>query len=458
MNFQPRIRLRLTTWYVASVVILVLAAVLTMREWARRTIALQNEEATDRSVELVRSFFRAELSEYRVVEPTISHISGELVFAAMGIEFVRPDGSVVPAAPNRPRHMALRPPVRQTDEMLDPSLAPHWKLRLRISQYDLVQARNRIDRATLIVTPILMLLAAIVGWLVTGRSLRPVGLMADAAERITPDSRSRRLPISDANDEFGRLGRRFNSLLERLEGAMAQQQRFLADAAHELRTPIARMLGDAEVQLGAAPNGAGDRDALERLHGELARASSLVDELLQLARADSGAVMASLQPGYLDDVISDAIAPFERESHRIGVTLVVEALEEAPAQIDARLITRLLGVLLDNALHYTPKGGTVRVRVRTEGGQAILEIEDDGIGIPDSERPHIFERFYRGNLARQLSPNGSGLGLAIAAWIAHQHDGAIVVLPSERGGTVFRLTMPSGEYQRRTSQLAHLSR
>lgn len=458
MTFQPRIRLRLTTWYVVSVVILVLASVLAMREWARRTIALQNEEATDRSVELVRSFFRAELSEYRAVEPTIAHISGELIFAAMGIEFVRPDGTVVPAAQNRSRHMALRPPVRQTDEMLDPALAPHWKLRLRISQYDLVHARERIDHATLIVTPIVILLAAVVGWLVTGRSLRPVGLMADAAEHITPDSRSRRLPVGDANDEFGRLGRRFNELLERLEGAMAQQQRFLADAAHELRTPIARMLGDAEVRLGAPPNARGDRDAIERLHSELARASSLVDELLQLARADSGAVMASLEPAYLDDVVSDAVAPFEREAHRIGVHLVVETLEEAPAEIDARLISRLLGVLLDNALHYTPKGGSVRVRVRSDDGSAILEVEDDGIGIPESERPHIFERFYRGSSARQLSPNGSGLGLAIAAWIAHQHDGTITALPNERGGTVFRLTIPSGKAQRRTSQMAHHSR
>lgn len=457
MSALPKIRLQLTAWYVASVMVLVLASVLSMREWARRTISLQNEEASDRSVELVRSFFRAELSEYRSVEATIVHISQELVFATMGIEFVRPDGSVMPGS-KRSEHVQLRAPVRTTDEPLDASLAPGWKLRMRISMFDLVQARRRIDEATLIVTPILVLLAGVVGWLVTGRSLRPVGFMADAAERIAGETRGQRLPIANPTDEFGRLGKRFNELLERLEGTMVQQQRFLADAAHELRTPIARMRGQVELQLEVSPNADADRNTVERLHQELGRASELVDELLQLARADSGAVMATLAPGYLDDVVVDAVTPFECDARLRGIALHIEKLEEAPAMIDARLLSRLVGVLLDNALLYTAKGGTVRVRVWRVGQHALLEVEDDGIGIPDGEREHIFERFYRGSGARQLAPNGSGLGLAIAAWIAAQHHGSIEASGGAHGGTVFRLTIPSGKAEHATPGITPLVR
>ncbi|MDP1861644.1 MAG: ATP-binding protein [Gemmatimonadaceae bacterium] len=439
MKPSHRIRRRLTAWYAGSAFVLLLVTVLSMGAWSRRALSVQFEESVDRSVDLARSFFRAELSEYRAVDVTLSHISAELVFAGMGFEFLRPDSTVFSRA--RLGAAPLKLPLRVFVVPLDATLAPGWKLRLHVSVADLTSARRRIDQATLFALPLAVALAAIAGWLVTGRALQPVARMAEAAERITVGSASDRLPIADPDDELGRLGRRFNGLLDRLDGALIQQRRFLDDAAHELRTPLARMLGEAETQL-SAPASAVDREALSRIHEDLGRASDLVDELVQLARADAGSAGAMLATTYLDDVVADAIAPWHAEANRRGIGVEIEELRESPASLDARLAARLLGVLLQNALQYTPTGGTVGVRVLQQNGSAVLEVHDSGIGIPVADRDRIFERFFRGTVARQRAPEGSGLGLAIAAWIAQQHGATISADQGPRGGALMRVVFP----------------
>jgi signal transduction histidine kinase len=163
---------------------------------------------------------------------------------------------------------------------------------------------------------------------------------------------------------------------------------------------------------------------------------------MQLARADAGSVDAVLAHGYLDDAVSDAVAPWVAEARRRDVTLDVSTLEEAPASLDARLVHRLVGVLVHNALQYTPAGGRVEVRVVQGSRGATLEVEDSGIGIPLEERERVFERFYRGGAARQRAPEGSGLGLAIAHWIAEQHGATIAVGEGGLGGALFRVEFP----------------
>jgi signal transduction histidine kinase len=441
MKPSARIRRRLTAWYAGSVLVLLLAAVLSMRAFGRHALAVQHDESVERAIELVRSFFRTEYSEYRNVEGTLSHISGELIFAGMGVDFLRADSTEFSRARTPSGNREPKEPMRDYVVALDKDAAPGWKLRLRVSVADLALARRRIDQSTLVAIPVAVALAALAGWLVMGRALRPVVIMAQAAERIGADSPKERLPIADPNDELGRLGRRFNELLDRLDGAMSQQRRFLTDAAHELRTPLARMLGEAESRL-ASPPTALDRESLDRIHDDLRHASALVDELMQLARADAGSVDAVLADGYLDDIVSDAVSPWTAEAKRREVELEVPVLDEAPASLDGRLVSRLVGVLIHNALRYTPQGGRVEVRVEQLDGHAVLEVEDSGIGIPSEERERIFERFFRGGEARQRAPEGSGLGLAIASWIARQHGASITVGEGSLGGALFRVVFP----------------
>jgi signal transduction histidine kinase len=443
MNASSPIRRRIATWYALAAVAVLLAAMLTLRGLVRASIEHEFSESLDTSVQLVRGFFRSELREFRTTAATVYHIGGETVFADRRISFVKPDGSVAEVAPGRANEAPpLKPPVRDTVAPLDPDLAPGWMVRVQHSQSVVEAFERRLDVWYYAGIPALIALSALVGWMLAGRTLAPVVAMAEASERINASQPSTRLPIADSGDELGRLGTRFNAVLDRLDGALAQQRRFLAAAAHELRTPIARLSATMELAH-AEPDAAARATLMTQAESEVVRLGRLVDELMQLARADAEANEVRLADGFVDDVVSDVVAASSAMATQRGVTLEVAALEEAPARLDARLVDRLVGILLENALRYTPSGGRVTVRVERVQGAARLRVEDTGIGIPEGERGRIFERFYRGADARQFEPSGSGLGLAIAKWICEQHSATISALNAHNGtGTVFEVLFP----------------
>jgi signal transduction histidine kinase len=278
--------------------------------------------------------------------------------------------------------------------------------------------------------------------MLTGRTLRPISAMADAADRITATEVAARIPVEVPGDELGRLGSRFNALLDRLDGALAQQRRFLADAAHELRTPIARARGAAELALSHTPEPGQDRAALEQATRELEAMSHLVHELLELARADAGRAGSPFVRGFLDDVVSDAVHGFVPLAQRRGITLALDVPHETPVLMDGDSLTRLVGILVHNALRYSHPNGTVHVRVRATDSGAVLEVEDAGIGIPAEDRDRLFGRFFRGRAARQMAPDGSGLGLAIARAIAERHGARITLSDAAPQGTIATVTFP----------------
>jgi two-component system, OmpR family, sensor kinase len=438
------IRARLTLWYAGTIlaVLLLLSAVL--RDVIRRTLDRQFADSLAYSAAMMAQFFRLEINVYGTVERTVTHIAGEVLFQDRVIEFLQPGGARFATGGWKvsTRAPTLVPPVRVYERPLDERRAPGWRIRLRASAAETVRLERAVDRWFLLVAPTSVILAGALGWWLTGRTLTPVGRMADAAARIAAGEGGERLPIADPADELGRMGTRFNALLDRLEAALAQQRRFLADAAHELRTPIARMRGRVELA-SLAPDPASDRAALDAMAGELARTSTLLGELLLLARADADPRPAVLAPGYLDDVVLDVLNAFAPVARTVGVALDVEAVDETPARLDAELVHRLASVLVDNAVRYTPPGGRVRVRVGREHGHAVLEVRDTGIGITPEEQERLFERFFRGAAARACAPDGSGLGLPIARWIAREHGGELTLAPAPEGGTVARLELPA---------------
>lgn len=438
------IRLRLALWYAGSVLALFLASGFALRLTLRELLVQEHRVAVERSAELARGVFRAEVAEFRTTPGTVAHVAAELVIPDQILEFVRPDDSVAARAeaPLLRANGGLIPPVYVVERPLDDQLAPGWRVRVHASMSPLQTSFRRIDRSFLLVVPLTVLLAAATGWWLTGRALRPVGEMAAAAEGITPATPEARIPVSDPRDELGRLASRFNELLERLAKAVQQQRRFLADAAHELRTPVARMLSQAERALVASATQTDRDEALRLIHGDLERTRGLVGELLQLARVDAGEPPPPLVEGFLDDVVAGAVQPWYAIAERGGVRLEVTSLEEAPARFNADLLQRLLGVLLDNAIRYTPAGGEVDVSVTYGPGGATLEISDSGIGIPEEDRARLFERFFRGRHARERAPEGSGLGLPIARWIAEQHGAHLRISASPRGGTTVRVEFP----------------
>lgn len=436
------IRLRLTAWYAGSILLLLLGGTYAARSYMRQSLEGEFARSQEAAAVLVSGFFRAEVLEYRVVEGTIGHIVSELAIPDRHIHFVRPDGAdYVPPPEIRVMPLPLlEPPVREIVRPLDRDLAPGWSVRLSSSAAPLTRQLAAVDRGALLAIPVAVLLAIVIGWVLTGRTLRPIAVMADAADRITAESHGR-LPVAAPDDELGRLGLRFNALLDRLDVALGHQRRFLADAAHELRTPIARARGAGELAL-SLPAGTEDRDALARTQRELEVMSRLVDELLELARADAGRAVEALQPGFLDDVVSDAVRSFEPVASRQGLQLELDVPDEAPVRMEPASLARLVGILVDNAIRYSPTGGTVRVAVEARPDGARLIVEDSGIGIPAAERARLFERFFRGVEARRLAPDGSGLGLPIARAIAERHGASIEFAERAPQGTRVTVTFP----------------
>lgn len=219
-------------------------------------------------------------------------------------------------------------------------------------------------------------------------------------------------------------------------------RRFMTDAAHELRTPVATLRTNAEVALQRSDLDDRTAATLHTIVDESTRLSALVADLLTLARADAGERVLLHEIFYLDDVVSDAMASVAALARSARVHLAQRRYEQARMSGDSRLVRQLIVILLDNALKYTPAGGTITTDVFAEGNDAILAVSDSGIGIEPAALPHIFERFYRSDRARQAS-TGAGLGLSIGQWIAELHGARIAVESAPKQGTTIQVRFPA---------------
>jgi signal transduction histidine kinase len=226
-----------------------------------------------------------------------------------------------------------------------------------------------------------------------------------------------------------------------IERSIQYMRRFMADAAHELRTPITILRTRAEVALQQPREAANYVDALRGVEAEARRLGSIVDSLLVLARADTGDRQIDKERVFLDDIAVDAAGAAEIVARQKGVQVTVDEFEETPIEGDPGLIRQLIMIVLDNAVKFTDAGGKVRVRVSMHGGVPTFVVEDTGVGIKQEEVSRVFQRFFRGETARSRT-DGAGLGLSIARWIAREHD-AEISLTSEAGkGTQVIITFP----------------
>jgi signal transduction histidine kinase len=227
-----------------------------------------------------------------------------------------------------------------------------------------------------------------------------------------------------------------------IERTMVQMRQFMADAAHELRTPVAVLRSRAEVALQRERDPTAYAAALAAVGVEAERMGGIVDDLLTLARADAGERPVVRERVYLDDLALDAVDGVRVLAERRGVELAVPEFEEAAVEADPLLLRQLIVIVLDNAIKFTPAGGRVSLRVRADGGRsALILVEDTGIGIAPQHLAQIFDRFYRGDDARARS-DGAGLGLSIARWIADEHDAAIDVVSAPGSGTQVTIRLP----------------
>ena len=292
------------------------------------------------------------------------------------------------------------------------------------------------------VVPLSLVIAGLGGWFLARRSLSPVVAMADRARQIGVGSLSARLPVANPRDELGKLASTFNELLSRLEASVEQQRQFMADASHELRTPVTIARTAASVALQQPTRHESEyRETLDIIEQETVRLSRIVDDLFTLTRADAGTYRVRKAPIYLDELIEDVARATRVVAATRNVSIVAECIHPASYTGDEDLIRRLVSNVLDNAIRYSPEGGAVRVALDRSSDVYSISVTDQGPGIPVEAQARIFERFYRVDAARKRD-GGAGLGLALARWIAHAHDGDIALATSSRLGSTFVITLP----------------
>jgi heavy metal sensor kinase len=295
----------------------------------------------------------------------------------------------------------------------------------------------------LLLTPAVLLLTAIGGHFMSRKALAPVAAIASEARRVNDRNLQLRLPIPATRDEISHLSETLNQMLERVELGVCSIRDFTANAAHELRTPLALIRTEVEVALSVPRSASEYREACEQVQIETVRMTALIDNLLMLARVDAETESVYLEPVEANKLI---LRVGEKWKNAMRLALlefnVNSMIEPAFVTGDAESLQRLLTILLDNAVRYTPPGGAVSLEVTQNEGRVIFTVRDTGIGIAPEHQARVFDRFYRVDRTRSGS-GGSGLGLALAKWIAEKHGTSISLDSAVGQGTCCVFSIPA---------------
>lgn len=322
-------------------------------------------------------------------------------------------------------------------------LGKRYTIQVAAPTHELVEGLTGFRWALIVLVPLVLLAATGGGWWISRRALAPVDEITASARSIGERSLSRRLPVPATNDELERLSKTLNQMLERIEDAFQRITQFTADASHELRTPVSLMRTTAEIALRKQRSEADYRQALQEVLDESERTTGLIENLLALARADAGKAQIERTPVDVAALLLEVGEQAQKLASQKGIAFTLQPFEPGPRIVaDAGALRRLLLILLDNAVKYTPRGGTVAMNAACRGCRLVVEIQDTGIGVAGGDLPHIFERFYRADKSRNRDSGGAGLGLSLAKWIADVHQGQIFVESAVDRGSLFRVDLP----------------
>jgi heavy metal sensor kinase len=358
------------------------------------------------------------------------------------------------------RHLRLPAPDDADSTGRYRSAASAFSLRLAYQRYRLGQhtitlevgdpvrkfetALQELTTALWLSLPILLAIGSLGGFWLSARALQPVDQLTKDARAITATDLSRRLAVPPAKDELRRLSETLNVMLDRIENSFRQVRRFTADASHELRAPVTLIHTAAEFSLRRKRSAEELEDGMRKILREAQRTARLIDDLLVLARADSDPTAFVLKPmdlaAVLDEVAEQAgvlAAPYgvSVTSHRAPGALRVNG--------DEASLRRLLLILVDNAVKYTPAGGHLTFDARTEGDEILVAVADSGAGIAEEDLPRVFERFWRASKVRSRELGGAGLGLSIAKEIADRHGARLSAASQLERGSTFTLVLPA---------------
>jgi heavy metal sensor kinase len=290
--------------------------------------------------------------------------------------------------------------------------------------------------------PLAVIIITVGGYLLVRRALMPVEQITRAAERITQFNLSERLPVAHTGDELERLSVSLNRMITRLDDAFQNSKRFVADASHDLRTPLTILRGELEALAEDSRLDAELRDRAGSMLEEVVHLGKIVEQLFTLSRLDAGEAQTEWTRFDLTELAKSTVEQMNLLAEDKDISIACEANGPAPVKGNRVRLKQVVVNLLDNAIKYTPANGAIHLRVFANNGHAVLEVEDNGIGIPPDALPHIFERFYRVDEARSAESESAGLGLSIVKSICTAHGAEVEAHSTAGSGSCFRVRLP----------------
>jgi len=373
--------------------------------------------------------------------------TGEVVVQSREIELLG-----VRLSPDEVRQLARDPDfseiqahntrIRFHNAVIRDNSAADFLVQVGASLQPVEDALHQFLGTMLLLIPVGALLAALCGWWMARRAIRPVDVLARATREIEISGLHRRLPTRGAGDEIDRLSEAFNETLAKLQASVEQMKQFTAAISHELRTPLTALRGQAEVALFELPSPEEYRRILADQLEEFDKLTRMINHLLILARADAGEIQISHGSVNLSELVNSLVEQMEPVAVSENVELKIAAENDLVVEGDPDWLERVVLNLLDNAVKFTPASGRVVVSLGRENRFARLEVQDTGIGIPADSLPHIFDRFYRADPSRSRLVEGAGLGLSLVKWIVEQHHGRVTAESAMSGGTCFTVWIP----------------
>jgi heavy metal sensor kinase len=461
------LRFRLTAWNTLVVLLVVIVTLVGVREGVRRTLLAEFDELLLEDVQEIeldlkqahapRPGSRQSAAAAERLHAALNHKAQGHVHHRWFVQFLDADGRLVWASDNSPSLDLAVPtgsgsewqtvaPYRLVQSRYEEAGRPPLVIRVGASQEHVHNAVSLLTRIMVLAGGLILLVAPLGGYWLAGRATRPLARIIATTERLQPARLEERLPVRRTGDELDRLSQTINGMLDRIASYLEQNRDFIANAAHELRSPLAAVRSSVEVALNCQRAPEEYAELLAEVLEQCSGLQTLVNRLLVLAEGDAGRLALRAGPGRLDQVVLKAVAMFEGVAESCGVSLAAAAPVAVPVPADEFYLREVVNNLIDNAIKFTPAGGRVVVEVGAAKGLAVLTVTDTGVGIPPEDVPRIFERFYRGNKSRSADAGrrGSGLGLSICRALVTGLGGEISVQSRPGQGSTFTVLLPLG--------------
>jgi heavy metal sensor kinase len=452
------LRFRLSAWNTAAVLLIVAVTLVGLREALRYTLMSEHDvtlvDDANEVVLAVEQFYPDQAEMVREMERKVKAHSDRELF----VQLLSPAGELIWSS-GKPPEMAAdvssragQPALATVDgfrvasRLIARQGVPAYTVRVGASLDTINRDVAKLSRLMTAAGIVILCVAPLLGYFLAGRATRPLARIISTAARLRPNHIEERLPIRGTRDELDQLSTTINRFLDLLGEYLARNREFVANAAHELRSPLAAVQSSVEVTLNSRRTIEEYQDALAEIAERCGQLRVLVNQLLLLAETDIERFPVDKQPVRFGKLVERSVDMFRGAAEERAIELTCAVDDEVTIDGDADRLRQVVSNLIDNSLKFTPRGGSVRVSLRRDEGahELVLAVSDTGRGISAGDLPHVFERFYRGDKSRQREDRtfGNGLGLSICQSVVVAHGGAIEVESTEGRGTTITVRLP----------------